>query len=100
DDFLDNIPKENLFSQLYMFSKDFDITEACDNIAACTHVCFTERLGEDSQELSRKLGLSVPSLHIRKTTVAGDISEAAKERLRTMLEPEYLLLEKVRRLRP
>lgn len=53
-DFISEIPKEHLLNQLYMFSKDFDVDEAVDNVARCSHFSFTEARSHGLAELSSK----------------------------------------------
>lgn len=39
-DFLMNIPRKHLLNQLYMFSKNFSVNEAFDNITECSYFLF------------------------------------------------------------
>lgn len=95
--FLNNIPREHLCNQLYMFSEDFDIDEAVENVFSLSHYFFTERFADGIDELNRKTGLHLMPIHIRKATVKSNISTKNISLLREMLEKEYIFLEYIRK---
>jgi len=99
NDFLTNIPTEHLLNQLYMFSKNFDLNEAFDNIVGCSHFFFTEQFSLGVSQLSSKLGIELKPLHIRKTSIDVNFSRVDIDRLRSMLEAEYVLFDKLKRVR-
>lgn len=99
NDFLTNIPTEHLLNQLYMFSKNFDVNEAFDNIVGCSHFFFTEQFSLGVSQLSSKLGIELKPLHIRKTSIDVNFSRVDIDRLRSMLEAEYVLFDKLKRVR-
>lgn len=91
--FLNNIPKKHLCNQLYMFSEDFNIEEAVENVFSLSHYLFTERFAEGIDELNCKTGLNLMPIHIRKSTVKNNISTKNISLLKEMLEEEYIFLE-------
>ncbi len=96
-DFLERIPKEHLLNQLYMFSKNFDIEEAFDNICNCSHVLLTRKLPEHSRNLGRKLNLELKPRHVRKGSFDIQFDDKFIDRLTDMLEKEYRLIEKLQK---
>ena len=95
-DFLDRISKSSLQRQLFFFSENYDIEEACANILNCSAVCFTDRLDRDIEVLSSRLDLTLESQRERVTPVEVDVSTKELERARELLRPEFQLIEKVR----
>lgn len=87
-DFLLNIPREHLLNQIFMFSKKFDVNEACDNIQRCSYFFLLERFADGIKELSEKTGIPLEPLHIRKSKIEISISKIEMERLHEMLSPE------------
>jgi hypothetical protein len=80
-----------------MFSKNFDVDEAFDNIVGCSHFFFTEQFSLGVSQLSKKLGIQLKPIHIRKAPIDVNFSRADIDRLRTMLNPEYVLYGKLKR---
>jgi hypothetical protein len=95
DDFLDNLPREHLHNQLFMFSPTYDVDEAHDRIRALPLVLLTERLEAGVAALSRRLGLPLAARHERRSASAPELPDASRARLREMLAPEYALYERV-----
>jgi len=96
--FLDNIPKEHLCRQLYMFSEKFNIDEAVENVFSLSHYFFTERFAEGIDELNCKTGLNLMPIHIRKATVKSNVSPQNISLLKEKLKKEYIFLEYIRKL--
>jgi hypothetical protein len=96
-EFLERIPREHALRQLYMFSADYDIQEATEQILACSAVCFTETFNQDVDALSRTLQLPLHVVHERRSVVEASPSPTELARARELLEPEYELLADVRR---
>lgn len=96
-DFLNRAPKEHLLSQLFMFSEKFDIEEAFDGIMSCSSFMFTENFDQGVNLLSSRTGCELKPLHIRKALIDINAYDTAIERLRLLLEPEYILYEKLRK---
>ncbi len=96
-DFLDNLPKEMLLHQLYMFSSTFEVDEAFYHITNCSHFFFLEDFNVGLVKLSAKLGFCLKPEHHGKTSIKPDIRATEMERLRSMLEPEYQLVSKLKK---
>lgn len=95
DEFIDRIPQEHLMRQLYMFSKDFNVNEAVQSVQSLSHYFFTEKFSQGIEELTRKTGLQMQPIHMRKGQKTTEIAEASIIRLKTKLEKEYLFLEQL-----
>ncbi len=96
-DFLDNIPREHLQNQIYMFSASFDLNEAFDNILSCSRVLFVEDFERGLDQLAGDLGVKLQVRHAKRAANDAPISADERERLRDMLSPEYELIGRVRR---
>ena len=94
-DFLSRIPKEELLNQIFMFSPNFNINEAQDKILNCSQVIFTERFQQGILELSARLNLPLESVHIRSADLSPLITPKERERLHSLLQPEYDLYQRV-----
>jgi hypothetical protein len=95
-DFLSSIPKDDLLRQLYMFSRAYDISESFDNIINCSYFFFTEDFAHGIEELSSKLRIPLEAIHVRKSSFDFTLKPEDIDRLRNMLEPEYILLGKLK----
>ncbi len=96
DAFLDRVTDRALLNQLAMFSERFDVSEALDQLAGCSHVMFTERFDEGFADLGRRLGLSLTVHRARVADNRTSLTAEQTERLRERLEPEYELLRRLR----
>ena len=94
-DFFNNMPKEHLFNQIYMFSTDFNVDQAQDMLNNVSHIMFTEKFDSGVEELNRKLGIDLESIHIRKSTRENVIKQSELDDLRDVLEIEYRFLSDV-----
>lgn len=95
-DFLLRVPRRELFGQLHMFSKTLSLDEALENIIKCSHYFFAEDFLMGVQQLSEKLNLPLQPIHVRKTSQRAPITPAEMERLRSIVEPEVKLYERLR----
>ena len=68
-EFIQDLPKQYLLNQLYMFSKTYNINEAVENIRNLSHFFFLEDFDKGLEILSKKIGIPIQSLHIRKAKV-------------------------------
>ena len=98
DDFLQRIPKEHLLNQLYMFSSDYNVNEAVSNVQQLSHYFFSDTFDSGINDLNRKTGLNLESIHIRKTNYQAQISENTLTKLKEMLNEEYRFLNIIRNL--
>lgn len=94
---LDHIHENNLLTQLDMFSKDHDPEEAARRIRSLSAYFFTEDYERGVTEVGRRLGLPLVPRRERQST--GEDWPGADElaRARTMLEPEYRLMDLLRK---
>jgi len=98
NEFLQRIPEEHLCNQLYMFSARFDINEAVERVASLSHCIFTEYFESGIEGLNSKTGLNLKAMHIRKSTYKAPIPEDGMDKLRKMLDREYIFLERIRKM--
>ncbi len=93
---LDSLPREVLLRQLFMFSADFDVSEAVERASQCSMLFFNEDYDRGLAELSRRLQLPLEIRHDRAGGTKAALSSDELDRLRTLLEPEYQLIEQLR----
>ena len=95
-DFLQRIPKDHFFNQLYTFSKDCNIEEAFEKIIRLDHILTTEKFESRLDGLGRRLNLNLGIYHAKSHY--DDVSIDAKDlrHLREMLDAEYRLIERVK----
>lgn len=96
DYFIRNIPKHHLMNQLYMFSKDYSVSEAYSNIVGLSYFFFLEDFNLGIKELGEKLELKLKILHSNKIDINEDIPDNTIRKLKTMLKPEYDLITKLK----
>lgn len=96
DVFLDRVPPKALLNQLAMFSDRFDVSEALDRLAGCSHIMFTEQFDEGLAALGRRLELPLTAQRARVAGNRTSLTAEQSERLRVRLEPEYELLRRLR----
>jgi len=96
-DFLQRTPREHRDRQLYMFSAGYDVDEALAGICKCSAVLFTETFGDGMVELADQLSLPLEEKHDRRMNHTTEISDADLSAAREILDPEYRLLDGVRR---
>ncbi len=97
DAFVDRVPVEGLVTQLAMFSPRLDVAEATDRIGSCSSVFFTEDFATGLAGLAVRLDLPLEGRRARVTGTRSVLSGAQRERLRSRLEPEYELLNRLDR---
>ncbi|MBT9317292.1 sulfotransferase family 2 domain-containing protein [Leptothoe spongobia] len=97
-DFLDRLPRHDLTPQLYMFSSQYDVSEAIDKAISCSAVLFTENFNEDVINLGKRLKLPLKPSQERRFVPKVDLSlsSSEEERLQEMLEDEVAFYKKVR----
>ena len=95
DDFLDRIPREHLKAQLWMFSASCDVSEAVARVRNVSHVMFTEDFTAGLERLERRLGISLPHQHRRRSR-KGEVSTESLIRARKALADEYEFLAVVK----
>lgn len=90
--FLNLIPREDLLSQLWMFSSRFEPQEALRRLEHTDAVLRTEELSKGIQHIGEYLNLSIRPQHARRSSIPFLPSESELAHLRGLLEPEYRLL--------
>ncbi len=89
-DFIDNLPERNIANQLFMFSENYNVEEALQNIEKVNKVYFQEKFDDAIQHLSTTLGVE---LHIKQERNFGKIeytiSEKEKHKALLLLKDEY-----------
>ena len=93
--FLNNIPKEHLLRQLYMFSPTFSEEEAFQKIQSCNHCFFTEEFNHGIEDFSKITDIPLVPLHARKSIVKTTLTSEEQEILQEKIEPEISLYNMV-----
>jgi hypothetical protein len=100
NDYLDRMPKELRLRQLHTFSRKLDSEEALGRIEKMSFIYFLETFNEDMLQLFNILGLSKPNFHHdMQSKYEFTPTKDERSRLRELLEPEYQLLEQVRKIK-
>jgi hypothetical protein len=94
-DFLDKVPRQELLSQLFMFSQDFSLEEAFERICNCSYFFPTEQFSRGVAEMSTLLGVDLQPIHVRKAQKKYPVTEAEFNRLQELLEPELILYDRL-----
>jgi Sulfotransferase family len=95
-EFVQAVPEEERYNQLYMFSRDLDIKEAVDNIKQCNVYFFSDTFNEGIETINKKLGLRLTPIHLRAGRHSETLDAIAIKKLKKMLEPEYELIDTLR----
>ena len=95
NDFLRNIPQEHLLNQLFMFSKEFNVSEAFDRLMTLNQILFTESIESDLRKLSQNTGWDLPISEQKKYGSKKSITSEQHEQAKEMLELEYTLISKI-----
>ena len=91
DGFLDRISQKHLLRQLYMFSKEFNVQEAIENIKGCSYFFFADEFESGIDDLRSQLSLNLKFQSANRSRLPLEIEENTLRRLREQLEPEYQL---------
>lgn len=91
-DFVRSMPEEHLLNQLYMFSRNFNVQEALQNLAEINRVLVTESLDVGVETVANDLSLPLKPLHVRGAKDQLRIEKREFENLRDILDREYVLL--------
>lgn len=98
NDFLINIPKHHLLNQLYMFSENYDIKDAINEVKKLDEVIFTENLEMGLKKIENSTGWILPNEIRKNYGYKEKIDDATLNYLKDILKPEYEFLEKVKKL--
>ena len=96
-EFLECAPREHLLRQLYTFSPTGSVAETVDEIGKLSLVMRTESLAEGIASLEQMTGLRLDVGHERASSESGVIPDAELDQARTLLAPEYEILEQLGR---
>lgn len=96
-DYLDNIPKSILLTQLFMFSKNFSVDDAFNNITSLSYFFFTENYEDGLKGLSNKLEIKLKPMHIRKSDLKIKVTQKERKKMNKLLRPEILLYNKLQK---
>jgi hypothetical protein len=94
-EFLARASRAQLLNQLYTFSRSGDVEQAARRILSCDRVLFTHELDTGIADLGDTLGLPLRTRRARISATDYSPSESEAAQLRTLLDPEYQLLELV-----
>ena len=95
DEFLNNVPAEHLNNQLYMFSADFNISEALDELNGLDMVIRTEELEQGMKQLESITSWILPVSNQKKYPHKEELTEYQLEKLKELLQPEYDLMQQL-----
>ena len=96
-DFVQNMPDEHLFNQLYMFSSNINVEEALEKLASLDRVLMTESLALGVDALANDLLLTLQPQHVRRAKNKVSMTASELEILRETLDNEYNLLHKCKK---
>lgn len=91
-DFLDQLPKYKLLNQLYMFSENYEVEHALEQIHNCAFTMITENLDQNLADLSALVSINLISSRKKHYGHQEPVRNSEMDRLREMLELEYDLL--------
>ena len=97
EDFCENLPKEHLMNQLYMFSSEFDIQESFEKLMSLNKIIFTENLIDGLKELEVLTNWKLPISNQKKYDYEELIPSSQLDMLRNKLMPEYELIEMLKK---
>lgn len=94
DYFLETIPRLHRENQLYMFSPNFDVNEAIENLSKVSYVDLIESIEPKFiKYLSKNLDINLSYKHLRKSSQKFEPTEIQREKLNFMLKDEYEMYE-------
>lgn len=96
DDFIQRIPPKHLLNQLYMFSSNYDINEALENVQRLSYYFFVEDFNSGIVEINRKTGLDLRPIHARKAQYRAEIKNKSLNTLKDMLQREYQFVDSIK----
>lgn len=96
-DFMTLAPKEHLLNQLYMFSKEFNVDEVIETLLSLDKIIHTENLANGLKDLEELTGWELPVSNQKSYGFKEEIDESQIKKLKEILAPEYLMLEKLQK---
>ena len=95
-DFVDNLPPEKLQSQLYNFSKDYDLDEAVKKIKSLNLILTLEDISNGIQEINNRLGIGLQIVKKNKSESFNHPSTDEINYLSSKITQEIDLFEKLK----
>ena len=98
NDFLDQLPRQHLMPQLYMFSKNYIVDEAIERAMSCSAVLFTEQFSRGLTDLGSRLGIPLKEKHERRFggLPEPNLKPGESDRLHELLSEEIAFIEKMK----
>ena len=96
DEFLERLPREHLLNQLYMFSKNFQVDEAVEQIERLDHYLFLDDFDSGIEELNQAASISLKPLWYKRDAAKFSPTKSSIRKLRTLLSDEYRLMDLIR----
>ncbi len=95
-EFSNNMPKERLFAQLYMFSDRCRVSEALAGARRCSKYFFNDNYDVGIADLGRELALPLAPRHSHAMAFETQIASDLRAELKQILTPEYEMLDCLR----
>lgn len=96
-DFLEQVPAHHFLNQLFMFSKNFNVQEAVNNLSTLNRILFQENLNNDIEHFSQELGVTLVLANEKKYQYNEKFLDKDLDILREKLYKEYELLDIVKK---
>jgi hypothetical protein len=99
EDFIENVPKEHLLNQLFMFDKNFNVDAAIERVSRVSNIIFIDEFDSGVDRINSDLGLELKAIHVRKVEREFEVGDTTMQRLKSLLSLEYAFLSKVREIK-
>ena len=87
-EFLDNLPRQHLQNQLFMFDQEFDVDRALASLATVDCVYRVEETDRFLANLACEFGITLSYRHLRKSRHEMNLSEDDRDKMMDMLKLE------------
>lgn len=94
-EFLDRVPRQHFLRQLYVFSRNFDVDEALENLSKVNFIISTERYNEHLRALAAVTELNLPGIVENRGDDTITVSAEDRARVRDHLAAEYAMIDAV-----
>jgi len=96
-EFVELLPDVHMLRQLYMFSAEYNVDEALENINNLSYWFTMDNFAEKIKEFGKVLGLNLKTRHVMPSHSEFDGMSDELGMLREKLEPEYELWEALKK---
>lgn len=96
DDFLDRVPPDHLKNQLFMFSKNLNISEAIERVSELDFCFFVDAFDQCVERFAAKTGVKLTVRRDRISRQTYSLSDDQISRAKELLKDEYEMLAAVR----